>query len=272
MPLLIPNQPFPSGAAGIPLLCIHRGRGSCLEFAIISLYWCPSWRDVSLEIGKLLGGLYQVKAHLTQTDESTRAGKKISAALGSVSTSMHDRQKSSWCVRWHSEQDHRTAASAEQNYYFLLLFSVWESRPQASLVSAVEKEAWICFHALQLNSARHSTSFWRSWASPVRSDQTPSGFAPLRKKHTFFNDTNVKELQPVKICYCLLDNFTLTLIMLHLHLKAWLAHSSVEATLPVQLYAEPHGGDFRDVPETQQKLNYAGGISHLYQCSTQKKN
>lgn len=131
--------------------------------------------------------LYRLKAHLAQTDESRGAGKKISATLGSVSTSMHERKESSWCVRWHSKQDHCTAASAEQNYYFLLLFSACESRPQARLVFAAEKqkEAQICFYALQLNSARHSTSFWRSWASPARSDQTPFGFARLRRKHTF---------------------------------------------------------------------------------------
>jgi len=94
--------------------------------------------------------LYHLKAHLAQTDESTRAGKKISAALGSVSTAMHERQKSSWCVRWHSKPDHCNSASAEQNYYFLLLFSACESRPQARLVSAAEKqkEARTCFCAL----------------------------------------------------------------------------------------------------------------------------
>lgn len=55
--------------------------------------------------------------------------------------------------------------------------------------------------------------------------------------------------------------------MLHLHLKAWLAYSSVEATLPAQLYADPRGGD---MPETQQILNYTGSISHLYQFHAQK--
>lgn len=58
--------------------------------------------------------------------------------------------------------------------------------------------------------------------------------------------------------------------MLHLHLKAWLVYSSVKATLPAQLYADPRG-DFRDMPETPHILNYTGSISHLYQFSTQKK-
>lgn len=266
MPQLNPNQPFPSGAAGIPLLCIHRGSGSCPEFAIIFILLVPKLERCLTWDLEALGWSLPGESSFGSNRWVHKAGKKISAALGSVSTSTHDRHKSSWCVRWHSKQDHRTAASAEQNYYFLLLFSVCESRLQARLVSAAEKEkkAWMCFHALQLNSARHSTSFWRSWASTVRSDQTPSGFAPLRRKHTFFNDTNVKELQPVKICYYLLDNFTQTLIMLHLHLKAWLAHSLLEATLPAQLYAEPHRGGFqrhaRDTAEIELCWRYLTSV------------
>lgn len=39
--LLIPNHPFSSGIAGIPLLCIHRGRRSCPELVIISILLAP---------------------------------------------------------------------------------------------------------------------------------------------------------------------------------------------------------------------------------------
>lgn len=47
--LMIPNQPFPSGTAGIPLLCIHGGKRSCPELAIIFVLFmpklekCPTW-------------------------------------------------------------------------------------------------------------------------------------------------------------------------------------------------------------------------------------
>lgn len=34
---------------------------------------------------------------------SSQSLQKISTTLGNVSTSMHERQKSSWCVRWHSK-------------------------------------------------------------------------------------------------------------------------------------------------------------------------
>lgn len=149
MSLLFPNQPFFS----LGQLCIHRGRGSCPELDIIFVllmikmerYFTWVWK-----LGGLSWYLYHLKAHLAQTDQFTRADKKNSEALWGVSISMHERQRTSWCVRWHSKQDHCTAASAEQNNYFLLLHSAYELKPQDRLVSVVgrEKEAQTCFHAL----------------------------------------------------------------------------------------------------------------------------
>lgn len=53
--------------------------------------------------------------------------------------------------------------------------------------------------------------------------------------------------------------------MLHLHLKAWLAYSSVEATLPAQLYADPRGGGFerhaRDAADTELHWEYLTSVS-----------
>lgn len=81
--LIIPNQPFSSGTAGIPLLYIHGGKRSCPELAIIFVLFVPKLEKFLPEVWKLLCGLYcllfrhlyHLKARLVQTDEFTELAK-----------------------------------------------------------------------------------------------------------------------------------------------------------------------------------------------------
>lgn len=66
-----------------------------------------------------------------------RAGKKISTTLGSVSTSTHERHKSSWCVRWHSKH---CCLCRTELLLFSVLFSACEWRPRARLLSVAGKQ------------------------------------------------------------------------------------------------------------------------------------
>lgn len=68
---------------------------------------------------------------------SSQSWQKISTTLGNISTSMHERQKSSWCVRWHSK--HCCLCRTE------LLFSaavlcMWVEAPSQAAVCGRETE------------------------------------------------------------------------------------------------------------------------------------
>lgn len=166
-----------------------------------------------------------------------------------------------------------TAASAEQNYYFLLLFSACEWGPRARLLSVARKqtETRTCFHALELNSARHGTSFWRSWASPARSAQTPLGFAPLRRKYVFY-DINVKR---ATACW----NVLLPCGLFYTDFNY--APSSFESPISARFswshiawpaVCRPVCGEISETRQRQQILNCTRSITHLYQFSAQNKN
>lgn len=166
-----------------------------------------------------------------------------------------------------------TAASAEQNYYFLLLLSACELRPWARLLSVAgkQKETWTCFHALQMNTARHGTSLWRSWASLARSDQTPLGFALLRRKYGFYY-INVKRamacwnvLLPCGLFYTAFNYAPSSFESLISARFSW-SHIACPAV------CTPVCGEISETCQRQQTLNCTRSISHLYQFSAQNKN
>lgn len=148
MSLLSPNQPFFSGTA------MHSQRKGKLPWIGCNFCSIDAQDGEISHLSLKTGWPFLIPLPPESSFGSNRSvhesWQKNSDALGSVSISMYDRQRTSWCVRWHSKQDHCTAASAEQNYYFLLLLSACELKPQVRLVSVVgkEKEAQTCFHAL----------------------------------------------------------------------------------------------------------------------------
>lgn len=96
-----------------------RSENVCLAFTVYCLDTFTTWKLIWFK------------------QMSSQSWQKISTTLGSVSTSTHERQKSSWCVRWHSK--HCCLCRTE------LLFSaavlcMWVGAPSQAAVCGMETD------------------------------------------------------------------------------------------------------------------------------------
>lgn len=166
-----------------------------------------------------------------------------------------------------------TAASAEQNYYFLLLFSACELRPRARLLSvaARQKETGTCFHPYSwiLQGMAHLSG----GHEPPQLGQIKHlwGLHPAAE-NMFFYDINVKRaracwnvLLPCGLFYTDFNYAPSSFGSLISARFSW-SHIACPAV------CRPMCGEVSETCQTQQILNCTRGISHLYQFSAQNKN